>query len=407
MTEEVYPMSRFTRWITGQIAEVSCLLTGRVGRGRPCTRKIVTFAAGTTDAEARRIVRSLGGRMVRHLPLINGAVCELDHATDLTALTTHEQVARVDDDLQVQAYPLCSWFRRPTAPPPSQPPESVPWGVVRIGAPLLWEAGEAGQGAGVKVAVLDTGVDPQHPELSPNLAAGVNVLNPRRPPLDDHGHGTHVAGIIAAAQNGLGVVGVAPRVRLYPVKVLDKEGGGHLSDVVAGLEWCVRQGIQVANLSLGSPEGNSTFADALAKAKATGMVLVAAAGNAGPGPDTLGYPARYPQTIAVGATTRSGAVANFSSRGDELDLVAPGEGILSTWPGGGYHTLSGTSMAAPHVSGLAALLLARNPGLSPAEVKDRLQQSADALPGWPPEAQGAGLVNGRRAAGGRITLDTC
>lgn len=361
-------------------------------RRRASTRRIVVFAPETRPEEAAHIVRSLGGRLVQPLPLINGAVCELARDADATALSAHERVARVDEDLRVQAYPFCRWFQRPRKMAP-QPAEQVPWGVERVGAPALWRQAPPTTGAGVKVAVLDTGIDLSHPDLSPNLAAGVNVLNPRRPASDDNGHGTHVAGIIAAALNGLGVMGTAPRARLYPVKVLDRHGAGLLSDIIKGLEWCVQQGIQVANLSLGSPEGNATFAEAVARAAAAGVVVVAAAGNAGPGPDTLGYPARYPQTIAVGATTRDDAVAGFSSRGAELDLVAPGDRITSTWLNGSYQELSGTSMAAPHVAGLAALLLEREPWLSPAQVKARLQTLARPLNGWPPEAQGAGLAS--------------
>lgn len=368
-------------------------------RRRPCARRIVVFAPGTADREADRIVRSMHGRIVKRLPLINGAVCELAEP-DAVTLSAHERVTRVDDDLQVHAY--CRFLDRlfwkpqpPVAQP--QPPEAIPWGVERIGAPAAWNEAGAGQGAGVDVAVLDTGVDLGHPDLSPNLAAGVNVLSPRRPPADDNGHGTHVSGIIAAAQNSLGVVGVAPRVRIHPVKVLDRNGGGTLSDIVEGLDWCVRNGIRVANLSLGSPEGNATFAQAVARAIDEGVVVVAAAGNNGPFPDTIGYPARYPEVVAVGATTQKDQVAEFSSRGEGLDVVAPGDAILSTWPQGSYREVSGTSMACPHVAGLAALLLAANPGLTPQQVAERLKGTAVPLAGFAPEEQGAGLVDAGRA----------
>ncbi|HHW14493.1 MAG TPA: S8 family peptidase, partial [Firmicutes bacterium] len=342
-------MSNLGMTIAVWVVVVGALLCymARRGRHRASTRKIVVFAPETQPEEADRIVRSMGGRLVKQLPLINGAVCELARDADAMALSAHERVARVDEDLRVQAYPCCHWLRSRSAPPTPQLPEQVPWGIARIGAPALWQQSPSTTGAGVKVAVLDTGIDLNHPDLSPNLAAGVNILNPRRPASDDNGHGTHVAGTIAAALNGLGVVGAAPQARLYPVKVLDRNGSGRLSDIVKGLEWCVQQGIQVANLSLGSPEGNATFAEAVARAAAAGVVVVAAAGNTGPGPDTLGYPARYPETIAVGATTRGDAVAGFSSRGEELDLVAPGDLILSTWLNGTYQELSGTSMAAP------------------------------------------------------------
>lgn len=315
----------------------------------------------------------------------------MSDAKAIVTLSSHQQVARVDDDLEVRAYG-CRWFRK-ESPPPAQPEESVPWGVARVNAPSAWNSEPPDLGAGVDVAVLDTGVDLTHPDLSPNLAAGVNLVDPRRSPADDNGHGTHVAGSLAAALNGLGVVGVAPQVRLHPVKVLDNEGSGTLSGIIKGLDWCVKNGIRVINLSLGSPEGNSTFREAVARTADAGITLVAAAGNAGPDQDTVGYPARYPQVIAVGATTALDSVAEYSSRGPEVTVVAPGDSIRSTWPGGQYRELSGTSMAAPHVSGLVSLLLAAEPGLDPAAIKERLQGAAEPLPGLGSDDQGKGLVD--------------
>jgi subtilisin len=396
-------------WLLGAvlalwIAVVWALLAWVVrGRRAPRARKIVVFADGIADGEADRIVRSMGGRVVRRLPLVNAAVCDLADAAAFVALSAHQQVTRVDEDLPVHAYP-CLWCRPEPASAP-QPPETVPWGVARIGAPSAWKETPPNLGAGLEVGVLDTGVDLAHPDLSPNLAAGVNFVDPRRPPADDNGHGTHVTGTLAAALNGIGVVGVAPKVRLRPVKVLDKEGSGSLSGIVQGLDWCVRRGIRLVNLSLGSPEGNTTFAEAVARAAEAGVVLVAAAGNAGPGPDTLGYPARYPQVIAVGATTAADAVAEYSSRGAELAVVAPGDAIPSTWPGGQYRELSGTSMATPHVTGLAALLLAAEPGLTPVQVKERLKVAARPLPGLAPHDQGTGLVDAGRTLGRQASPD--
>lgn len=385
-------------WIMLTLAAVGAglwLIYRRLRPCRPCERRIVVFSPDLADWEAERIVRRMGARLVKQLPLVHGAVCEFRNPKVATALSAHSQVHRVDDDLTVSAYPCTRPLTlRPKAVPP-QPPETLPWGVARIFAPAVWQGSPPDEGGGVDVAVLDTGADLTHPDLSPNLAAGVNILDPRRPPRDDNGHGTHVSGIVAAALNQLGVVGVAPKARIRPVKVLDRDGGGSLSDIVAGLDWCVRNGIRVANLSLGSPQGNATFADAVARASSAGVVLVAAAGNEGPYPETVGYPARYPQVIAVAATTQQDVVAEYSSRGPEVDLAAPGDQITSTWPGGEYRESSGTSMAAPHVSGVVALMLAEEPRLFPAQVKARLQEGAKPLAAEPPEAQGAGLVDAR------------
>lgn len=386
-------------WVTS----VGSLLTFfRRGRRKPYARKIVIFTPGTADAEADRIVHSMGGRVVKRLPSINGALYELNSLAAVMTLSADHRVTRVDDDLPVHAY-ACRWLQ-PSAPPaPPQPAEQIPWGVTRLEAPAVWDKTPPNVGAGVKVAVLDTGADLKHPDLSPNLAAGVNILDPRRPPADDHGHGTHVTGILAAARNRLGVVGVAPGAKVCPVKVLDREGGGSLSDIVQGLEWCAQHGIRVVNLSLGSPEGNASFAEAVANAAAAGIVIVAAAGNSGPGQDTIGYPARYPQVVAVAATTFQDSVADYSSRGTQLAVAAPGDRVTSTWLNGGYEALSGTSMAAPHVAGLVALLLAAEPGLTPAQVRERLKVAAVPLAGWGPEEQGAGLVNAPRTLARSLT----
>lgn len=354
--------------------------------------RIVMFAPELTAPEAERLIRAMGGQVSRHLPMIHGAVCHVP-PTAATALSANDRITRVEEDIKVKAYSLFP-FRLGFPPPPPQPPEQVPWGVSRIGAPAVWPSTT---GVRVDVAVLDTGVTLDHPDLAGNLAPGANMVATLRKPNDDHGHGTHVAGTVAAMLNGLGVVGVAPEVRLHPVKVLDRTGGGNLSDIIAGLEWCVNQHIRVVNLSLGASQGSAAFAAAVTEAVAAGTVIVAAAGNDGPEPGTVGYPARYPEVIAVGAATQTDGVADFSSRGPEVDVVAPGDEIQSDWVGQSYQTLSGTSMASPHVAGLVALLLSVNPDLTPAQVKTILQQSADSLAGWPSEAQGAGLVNAPRA----------
>lgn len=389
-----------------------------MGRRPLPVRKIVILRPGCSVREDR--LHLLGGNPVRRLRLINALVVDFPAGADFRLAAELPEVLRVDDDLPITLLPgppavapargglggllprLGRWLRRRWRErwrpgrcrrPAAAPPQAVPWGVVAVGAPDAWQTT---RGQGVRVAVMDTGVDLRHPDLRPNLAGGFNALSPGRDPADDNGHGTHVAGVVAAADNAVGVVGVAPAARLYAVKVLDRWGVGFLSDLVHGLEWCVRERMQVVNLSLGTSLENETFREAVRQAAAAGIVLVAAAGNDGPGGDTVSYPARYPEVVAVAACDRTGRLASFSSRGPQVSLAAPGVDIPSAWPGSEYRTLSGTSMAAPHVAGAAALLLAAQPGADAAQVRRRLVGAARRVLGNPyPLLDAAAAVRGR------------
>lgn len=234
------------------------------------------------------------------------------------------------------------------------------WGVARIGAGLVHDAGQSG--AGIKVAVLDTGIDYTHPDLDANVVGGWDFVNNDADPMDDHSHGTHIAGTIGAEDNGAGVVGVAPGVQLYALKVLGANGSGSWSHIISALQWCVNNGMHVTNNSYGSAtDPGSTVRQAYANAYAAGVLIVASAGNSGTSDgntDTVGYPARYDSVIAVGATTSSDTRPSWSSTGPTVELAAPGSSIYSTLPGGRYGGKSGTSMACPHVVGAAALVMA-------------------------------------------------
>jgi subtilisin family serine protease len=196
-------------------------------------------------------------------------------------------------------------------------------------------------------------------------------------PFDDHGHGTHVAGIIAARDNGFGVIGVAPEAALYAVKVLDANGSGSFSAVASGIVWAVKNGMHVINMSLGGSSYSQALADAVKAAADAGVLVVSAAGNSGCC-DTVLYPAKLPESMAIAAVDANDQRASFSSTGMEVDVAAPGVAILSTVPTGscklcdpsGYRTLSGTSMATPHVSGTGALLMSR--GLTAAQARTQI-----------------------------------
>lgn len=246
-------------------------------------------------------------------------------------------------------------------------------------------------GKGVRVAVLDTGIDTEHPDLK--VAGGVctaAVCASKVPYDDNFGHGTHVAGIIAAQQNNKGIIGLAPNVQLYAIKSLNNKGNGSSAQITKGVEWAIQNKIDILNLSLSISEHDRPLELMLKKAYDNGMVIVSAAGNeGGTGQmDTMTYPGKYASVIAVGAVNNSLTRDENSSIGPTLELAAPGLDIYSTYPKelddwdyvvDGYRQLSGTSMAAPHVSGVLALYKEQHPGLSNVKLREILQSTAKDL----------------------------
>lgn len=226
----------------------------------------------------------------------------------------------------------------------------------------------------VVVAVVDTGVDLDHPDLKGQILSGHNVVKPSEKPYDDVGHGTHVAGIISAlVNNGKGVAGMTWYNKVMPVKVLDQSGSGTTYSVAEGIIWAADHGAKVINLSLGNYAQAEFLHDAIKYAYDKDVVLVAATGN--DNTERPGYPAAYPEVFAVSATDSSMHRASFSNYGDYVDVMAPGASIASTYPGNRYAALSGTSMASPHVSALAALVRSVNPDLTNKEVMDLMRSN--------------------------------
>ena len=273
----------------------------------------------------------------------------------------------------------------------------IPWGVDRVKAPQCWEASK---GDGITVAVLDTGIFP-HRDLSGNLMGGISFV-PGENWVDSQGHGTHVAGTIAAKSSG-SIVGVAPSVNIFAIKVLSNSGSGQWSWLQNGLYWMRRYygcTFDVANLSLGGASAPSTLRNFCAYA-AQRTLLVCAAGNNG---GSVIHPARYPECIAVSAIAGNNTIAGFSSRGPEVELTAPGVNVYSTLPGNLYGFKSGTSMAAPHVSGAAALCRGTHRGLDMDAIRSILKKHADNLgnPGKD-DLYGYGLVDCR----GSVYDKTC
>ncbi len=366
------------------------------------TRMILTFRKNATPEEKQKIVSSIKGAIpVQDLPGFNIAIIEVPKAQTLSimeesknsaSLRAAEKDFRINWIKDVDENPsLSSAFQEAQGltqdarfhwpwgkHQPSTP--GIHWNLRRIKAPQAWVKT---QGNGVRVAIIDTGVDCAHPDLNCNLSDGANMTNAKTPPMDDNGHGTHVAGIIAGQGKDGGVFGVAPRVTLIPVKVLSADGSGNLSDVVSGIYWAMTHGAKVINMSLGAPTSATALEQAVHKAYQAGVVIVAAAGNDGEnasrdgGASTVDYPGAYPWVIAVAASDRKDHIAPFSSFGPAVDITAPGDNILSTVPSG-YEKMSGTSMASPHIAGVAALAIAS--GISgPQSLKEALNSSSSLL----------------------------
>lgn len=287
----------------------------------------------------------------------------------------------------------------------SQPAQLIPTSIRRVRADNL-----TNKGSGVGVAVLDTGIDFSHPDLSANIASSTfkNCISNTTTVQDDNGHGTHVAGMIAAANNSIGVVGVAPEAKLYAVKVLDSTGSGTWSSVICGVDWVTANAkslnIKVVNMSLGgtgTSDNNCGLSNsdalhrAICNSATQGVTYVVAAGNSATNA-TQQVPAAYDDAVITvsaladsdgqfggfGASTSYGAddtFATFSSYGTSVDVAAPGVNIYSTWKGGTYNTISGTSMATPHVAGAAALYLKNNPTATWNQVRDALRYFGESL----------------------------
>lgn len=353
----------------------------------PKVRKIVVFEDWFINEAAQdELVEHTGAVKIKHLGLINGMAVYLSSQAAERALEGRPGVLRIDNDDVV----LVLKGKPTPTPPPPPPAETLSWGVDRINAEIVWGGSEDATnvipgnntGLGVNVAILDTGIDIDHPDLV--VAGGVNVVGPFRTDKynDDNGHGTHVAGIVAALDNEIGVVGVAPNAELYAVKAFNRRGIGFDSDIIDGIDWSITNGMQVINMSFGGSD-NPSLHQAIQEAYDAGIVMVAAAGNEGT--NFVHYPARYPETIAVSATIFNDELASFSSYATDLAqveeinlLAAPGKDINSTWNNGGYYLGSGTSMATPHVVGTAALIIASGV-TGPANVMAVLKSSAEDL----------------------------
>jgi major intracellular serine protease len=239
----------------------------------------------------------------------------------------------------------------------STDPQIYGWELTKFNIPSLWRKCE---GDGVIVAVIDTGCDLQHPDLKDNVLPGKNFVNPSTEPQDDCGHGSHVCSTIAAVNNGCGIVGVAPKAKIVPLKALDGQGSGNIKHIIEAIYYAANYGsVDFITMSLGSARGSEALEAAINYAYDKGCIVFCAAGNSGENVDIM-YPAKYEKTISIGAIDENLRRTSFTCSGESLDFLAPGHNIIGCAPQGGYATMSGTSMSNPFAVGCASLLLSYN-----------------------------------------------
>jgi subtilisin len=404
---------------------VSILLIGAIEDTASASdlRRIVVFKEGISVNDQQQAVTLSGSGVLHILSLVNALAIELPAVGTEVALAFLQAlpiVQRVEDDPVVELQGAGSdgagsdgVFITPSAAPAE---EFYPWGIDRIGAAAVQEHYPWLAGNGVKVALIDTGIDRSHPDLRQNVIGGYNAMAGQAPRnwRDDNGHGTHVAGTLAARMDQHGVIGATPRLRIYALKALDRDGKGRTSDVINALQRVPRD-VRIIAGSFGTDLVWPSFEKAIYRMYQSGKLMVFSVGNRcasdgaqGAGSDGAGsdascsatpsdvkFPARYPGVIAVGASDTNDRVPAFSRSGPAMTdhgVVAPGVDIFSTDLAGGYGWMSGTSASTPHVIGAIALACQLQPGISYEELLALLQETTEDL-GYPLERQGAGRIN--------------
>jgi minor extracellular protease Epr len=301
-------------------------------------------------------ITNVNGEFIEQLDNFSVAAVEMP-ASGIPLLEKNEEILSVEPDQRIQING-----------------QIEDWGIEAVKANLSWQSSYTGKG--IKIAVLDTGIS-THEDLE--IAGGVSMTSYTNVYKDDNGHGTHVAGIIGAKNNGYGSVGVAPDANLYAVKVLDKSGAGYLSDILAGIDWAITNKMDIINLSLGVTGDSRALRKAIENAEKNGILVVASAGNSGRedgSGDSIEYPARYDSVIGVGAIDQEHLRASFSATGSTMDVTAPGVKILSTYLNNQYAIMSGTSMSTPYVAGILALWKQQNPTYTHHQLREKLTASS-------------------------------
>lgn len=313
-----------------------------------------------------QLIDTYEGEIIREYQHMPAVLVELtQHSAKKISKESNVLYIETDDEVSVTSIS-----------PVNMSTEIIPWGFDKINAVVAHHEGFKGEG--IKIGIIDSGIDYTHGDL--NVVNGINFVEDSMDYSDDFGHGTAVAGIIGALENSEGIIGVAPQSELYAIKVLDSIGNGFISDVVSGIEWAIRNELDIVNLSLSTNSDSKTLSKAVKTADKNGILLVSSAGNEGyHSKGNITYPGAYKSVIAVGAIDNNNLRTSFSSVGKELEIMAPGASIYSTSINGQYNTYNGTSFAAPYIVGAAALIWEANPELDSKEVRKILNNTATDL----------------------------
>jgi len=354
-------------------------------------KKIIIFKKDVSNQEKENILNKYNIVKEKDLSLINGIASNLTYS-QVRAILQEEKIERIEHDTDVK-----SSAENPQSYTDSLKDENVTWGLDRVDAlsSFLITKGE-----NVNIAIMDTGIDLSHTDLKNNIKGGFNAINSKKSYDDDNGHGTMLAGIIAAEMNDSGVLGVAPKSNIYAIKVLGSNGLGSLSNIIKGLKWAIDNKMDVVNLSLSIETDSKALHEAIIKAVDANITIVASAGNQFG--KSVGYPANYKEVISVSAINSKNQIPIFCPKG-KIDIVAPGSDIYSTFRGSKYRVMSGTSLASAYVTGVVALLLVvpeqcdfnQDGKSTPTEIKNRLESTAINL--GDTSKYGFGLVNAYNA----------
>ena len=365
-------------------------------------------AIALSRSTREEVLRDYGARRVKTIPGIDVDLVSVAEGREFEvacALSLDPRVRYAEPNYLVWAHLT-----------PNDTYYSSQWAHPKINTPTAWDITTGS--STITVAVVDTGVELLDPEFQGRLVTGYDFANNDSDPNDDHGHGTHVAGVVAAAgNNSAGVAGMAWQTRIMPIKVLSYTGNGSHTATALGIRYAVDHGADVINMSLGGPSGSTTLYEAVRYAYDHDVLLVTSAGNCGDSEtysrngctyqDQPVYPAAYDtEAFAVAATTSGDTTASFSNRGTYVDIAAPGNSILSTYLGNSFVYMSGTSQAAPHVAGLAALMLAFDPTLTAQELQTHMEvTSVDLGPTGPDIDYGAGRIDALAAVESLLALE--
>jgi len=346
----------------------------------PANTYLIHFEPGVSMAERDTAIATMGGQLLRWLPALQVASVLIElPITQRGRQSSLNQWAIAPHVLSVEADGLVEGVFFANDPDLLDTNKSYAPQLLNLAAAWDYTTGSTD----VIIAVLDSGIAHAHAEFAGRILPGYDMVNDDDDPEDDYGHGTHVAGIAAAGlNNGIGMAGVCGFCSILPVKVLNRNNAGTWAGVAEGLIYAVGQGADIVVLSLGSKNSSKTIEDAVNYALDHNVLVIAAAGNANSA-DPF-YPAALPGVLGVGASTKNDEKWSLSNYGDQVDVMAPGDSIYSTFndfnnENGGYAVLSGTSMAAPHVAGLAGLLLSQDPTRTAADLQRLLQTTAKEL----------------------------